>query len=225
MDWQLFVTHFSEPRAKALLSLANSNEALAIALSEWDIALGSAWWESLALFEVAIRNAIDRGMTNRMKRFGNESDWLSDAWNEFGRSNTSARHSQPYAEIERARVRLQNKGAAVSHERVLSELSFGFWHQLLSKRFTSFLPDLISQFPNLPSRNPQPLRDAMTELRDFRNRIGHHHQILTHDIGAKFGKLLEAAGFIDNQLQNYIASKSRLKLLLEQDPRRMSTSR
>jgi hypothetical protein len=119
----------------------------------------------------------------------------------------------------KARQRITSSGHQLSRDRIVAELSFGFWQQIVSKKQTKLWPDLAGEFPHIPKRDVHPLRGHLTTLRDIRNRIGHHHQVLTHDIGGKYQSLLGALNLIDPELAAYVEGESRVPDLLARDPR------
>jgi hypothetical protein len=219
--WELFITHFSEPRISTYLEAAHGDRNLAKSLYRWNEEIGLAFWESFIALEVSLRNALSRALQARLTRLGADGAWTDDPLQELGRSPSflGKQHLQPYAEIVRARQRISNSGHQLSRDRIVAELSFGFWQQIVSKKHTVLWPDLAREFPHIPKRDVRPLRSHLSTLREIRNRIGHHHQVLTHDIGGKYQTLLDALKLIDPDLATYVADESRVPPLLARDPR------
>lgn len=58
----------------------------------------------------------------------------------------------------------------------------------------------------------------LSRLREFRNRIGHHHRIWSEDIAGRYGDLLDVSGFLDPSLRTFIDRRSRLSMLLDDRP-------
>ncbi len=102
--------------------------------------------------------------------------------------------------------------------RNISEVSFGFWHQLVSKKQKFLWPDLVGAFPQMPGRHQTPNSDLVGSLRLSRNRIGHHHRIWSVDIGAKQREILKLAGYIDLELALWIKDSSRVYEVLSRRP-------
>jgi hypothetical protein len=134
-----------------------------MALYRWNVEVSGAFWESLAYFEVAIRNAIDDRMRGRQVRFGRPGNWLFDDARELGRdANGAGRHRRPYAEVDEAIRRVRRNGKKIDPGQIISELSFGFWHQMVSRRQMALWPDLASAFPHARTvgSGPSTIRSA-----------------------------------------------------------------
>lgn len=124
-----------------------------MALYEWNAAISAAFWESLCYLEVALRNAIDRQMQAIHVGKGRSGHWIFDDAREFGRdARGTDRHNHPYQDVASAIGRVQRNKKQVTPCQVISEISFGFWHQLVSKRQVRFWPDLVAAFPHSPNR-------------------------------------------------------------------------
>ncbi len=107
---------------------------------------------------------------------------------------------------------------ALDPGQVISELPFGFWHQLVSRRQMFLWPDLAGAFPHMPGRRQSTVSDRIGRLRSLRNRIGHHHRIWALDLAALYGDLLEVAGFIDPELSDWIDAHCDVRSLLARRP-------
>ncbi|MEV5440916.1 hypothetical protein AB0K80_33680 [Streptomyces sp. NPDC052682] len=63
----------------------------------------------------------------------------------------------------------------IPRERVIAELSFGFWRSLLARQYkTKLWPGLAGAFPHAPNRALETVEDPVKQLHEFRNRIAHH---------------------------------------------------
>lgn len=122
----------------------------ALVLYQWNTAVTGAFWEDMAHLEVLLRNAIDDRLTVRHADRGRTGTWLDDP----------ARELTKYAreDITRAKERLRSKRKQFSRGQVVSELSFGFWRFLLSKRHTNLWPDVATGFPHAPNQPWPPSR-------------------------------------------------------------------
>ena len=106
----------------------------------------------------------------------------------------------------------------VSPEQIISEISFGFWHQMVSKSQLFLWPDLAGAFPNSPNRGQKTVQEPVARLRDFRNRIGHHHRIWSIDLAARYDDLLTVTRYLDVDFASWIDDRSRVVDLLAQRP-------
>lgn len=98
---------------------------------------------------------------------------------------------------------------ALDHGQILSETSLGLWHQLVSKRWSTTLwPDIAGAFPFAPNRRRETVANPLADLRNLRNRIGHHHRIWTYPYLQRYNQILTLAGYIDPELRDWIAAQS-----------------
>ncbi|WP_146841648.1 hypothetical protein [Cellulomonas composti] len=218
LDW--LATHISEPRLRQYLTRTGGDPVRAIELYTWNAHLAAAFFIDLGHLEVALRNALDSRMTVRHQRLGLQRTWLDDPAGELGRdlSPGPPRHRQPYTDISRARGRVRENGKPLDHGQILSETSFGLWHQLVSKKWTNLWPDLAGAFPHSPNRRRETVADPISDLRDLRNRIGHHHRIWPLPCAKRHNQLLDVAGYIDPNLRAWIADTSTVPTLLASSP-------
>jgi hypothetical protein len=219
INWEFYEHHFGPPRLRHYLSHCDGDVANAMKLYRWNVAISAAFWESLTHLEVAFRNAIDGSMSDRHARLGRSGHWVFDNAHELGRdAQGPKRHRQPFADVEAAKLRVRRKRKALDAGQIISELSFGFWHQMVSQKQMFLWPDLASAFVNAPDRRQATVHDPMSRLRAFRNRIGHHHRIWSEDINARYDDVLNLAGFMDSKLQTFIEDHGRVQMMLQNGP-------
>lgn len=217
--WQWYEARLSPARLAHYLAEAGGDGDKAIALYEWNASVSAAFWEEFSYFEVAFRNALDSRMTARHSALGRPSHWIFDDARELGRDARGAgHHNQPYRDVAEAIRRVRGNRKPTAPGQVISEISFGFWHQLVSKRHVAFWPDLAGAFPNAPRRDQALVREPVARLRDFRNRIGHHHRIWALDILSRHEDLTEIAAYIDVDLPDWIETNSRVGALVAVRP-------
>lgn len=219
MSWQSSEYHFGSARLVHYLTECSNDQQRAVALYEWNAAISAAFWESLSYLEVALRNAIDRQMQAIHVGKGRSGYWIFDDAQELGRDARGAgRHDYPYQDVASAIARVRQNKKQVTSGQVISEISFGFWHQLVSKRQVRLWPDLVAAFPNSPNRSQATVHDPVSRLRAIRNRIGHHHRIWSVDIAARYADIVVVTGYIDPQLATWIDSRSRVNATLAKRP-------
>lgn len=217
--WSFYERHVSGPRLAHYLAACDGRQYQAVILYEWNATLASTFWESLGHVEVALRNAIDRRLAQRHRRRLRSSLWVFDDARELGRdARGHGRHNHPYLEIQEAQKRVRRNHKRVDGNQIVSELPFGFWHQMLSKQQTFLWPDLAAAFPGAPDRARATVHDRVARLRTIRNRIGHHHRIWSADVAARYDDLTDLAGYLDPDLKGYIEASSGVPTLLERYP-------
>ena len=217
--WNVAERNFS--RARVLQYLVGGKEVEAMALYSWNTDISAALWGSLGHLEVALRNAIDQKMSIRQVSLGRDEHWIFDNSRELGRDRGQGnrRHAQPYSDIDEAIRRVQQNRKRINPGQVISEISFGFCHQMVSKNQMFLWPDLAAAFPNMPGRSQPLVSDKVKSLRVLRNRIGHHHRIWAGDIAAKYAELIALATYIDPDLGDWINANGAVASALSQRPR------
>ena len=211
--------HFASARLESYLVECQGIEEKAILLYQWNSELSAAFWESIGYLEVALRNRINRQLDFRNQKRGRAEHWIFDDYFELGRDRTIyANHRQPYLEIDAAIKRVRRNGKKMNPGQIISEMSFGFWHQMVSKKQLFLWPDLATGFPNLLSRDQGMISELTQSIRTMRNRIGHHHRIWTIDVDRNYSDLLALAGFIDEDLRRWISMRSHISEVLAHRP-------
>ncbi len=111
---------------------------------------------------------------------------------------------------------LKDRGKTVTHARVISELSFGFWTGLFSADYSSVIwerPGLLKDaFPYMPKsiRKRSTLAGRFGEVRKLRNRVFHHEPISARpSLSTEHANIIEALGWLDPCLQKVTAALDR----------------
>lgn len=220
-SWEFYEFHFGAARLKHYLTECGGDEDQAKLLYEWNSDISAAFWESLGHLEVGLRNAIDRQMSSRHTAKERTGHWIFDEARELGRDagRGARRHAYPYADIDTAISRVRKNRMPVDSGQVISEISFGFWHQMVSKSQMFLWPDLAAAFPYMKGRNQTLVSTKVGALRELRNRIGHHHRIWASDPEKKFDDLVTLAGYIDPEFGQWVKSESQVPGLLHTQPK------
>jgi hypothetical protein len=199
----------STDRLSTYVSRCDGSFVSAIDLYRWNARASAAFWEPLGHLEVALRNTMSWRLDVRHERLGRLGSWLDDPDLEL-----TPRMREFVAQ---ARTRVKRKGKRGSQGQTISELGFGFWRYLVTKRLTHLWPDLAGGFPHAPDRRRETLEEPLIRLHDFRNRLAHHQRIWNHDLDARRGDLLTVAGYMDPALPAWIAAR-RLQRVLDARP-------
>lgn len=125
----------------------------------------------LSILEIALRNALDSYLSIKIG-----SDWHLD--------NTLLTHGAQKKILE-ATDTLNNRKEAITKEKIIAELNFGFWVNLFQKPYQNHLrtKDLRLIFPNMPSKeqiilNREEIYKKLDHIRRFRNRIFHYEKVI-----------------------------------------------
>lgn len=192
------LSHLAAPRVAAVQHFFHTKgETDLYGCYAWSQAVASGLLPILGDFEVSLRNAVHRSLSQY--HGGVDSfEWMLKT-----RPNANAQgpalewhkmKQKTHDEIEREHVKLrsQRKKGRVTPDDLVAKMSFGFWEKLLQSLTNSVHPAglqaavLRGAFPKAPvtatvtfghqSFNAQ-LVALLARIREVRNRIGHHDQI------------------------------------------------
>jgi len=182
----------------------------AIDLYRWNAAVSAAFWPSLGHVEVALRNAMSDALAARHLRLARGGSWLDDPARELD--------ARMRSHIAAARARARKQGKRTDDGQTISELSFGFWRYLVTRRRTTLWPDLASAFPGAPDRRRETVEEPLARLHDLRNRIAHHQRVWNRDLAARYDDLLCLAGCLDPGLPAWIGRACAVRAALRARP-------
>lgn len=165
------VSLFSKPRVYAYL---DENDIPQTVLNKYhkNIILSEAMIPVLHYFEVLLRNQTDKVI----KKYYGE-DWLIHAPSPL---ISSSKDIKKISEIIDKLSREQRK---LSHDTVLSQMTFGFWCAFFHKRYDPLLwhrkNALKSIFPYLQKKNRtrSHIEQKLLKIKSIRNRIAHHEPV------------------------------------------------
>lgn len=163
-------TALSAPRYLRYLN-ACGNMDRALALYKANIALSQQLYGVIGIFEVILRNSVDRHMINRL---GNE--WLEEAIAPGGYLEINSGCQDAYHSVQEAIQKLAN---AYTHDRLISRLTLGFWtYQFATKEFAAAGSTLLEIFLKRPfgTRQKQVFK-TLIKINDIRNRIAHYEPL------------------------------------------------
>jgi hypothetical protein len=187
------------------------DHAAALRLYEWNKAVSAAFFEDLGAFEVLLRNAIDLKLRAKYQATASAPPWYQ---------------SVPLSDKAKEKVTEAIDSVArrgpVDQDKVVAELSFGFWRYLLGARYQASLwPVLQSAFVS-PVKGRRIARldvePRVDSLHYVRNRVAHHEPIFVRDLADDHRQLVSVAGWICPDTQVWIMGGSRVRELLAQRP-------
>lgn len=217
--WQFFERHYGAARLAHYLTEFDGDVDRAADLYVWNVAVSGEMWRALAFFEVAFRNSIDRAMSARHERLGRAGHWIFDDAREIGRDGSGPdRHRAPFSDVAQAKDRVRRNRKRLDAGQIVSELPFGFWHQMVSRKQLSLWPDIASVFVNAPNRQQSTIQDPIRRIREIRNRIGHHHRVWGHGVAQRYDDLLTVSGYIDRELALFIDTHCDVRRVLRTRP-------
>jgi len=213
-------------RFATFVESTGGSRSRALQLYEWNAQLSAAFLHDLGHLEVGLRNACDHQLD--AARLPMEVHWTEprSVHALFPPTRTSSRGSTherdrnklPRAAVERVRSSVAGSPpSGVLPGKVVAELTFGFWTYLVSDLHekTIWVPYLHKVFPAGTDRKK--LSATFTSLRDFRNRVAHHENILANP-ESKRRQLVSVAKLISPDLHTHILTHSQISTILERRP-------
>lgn len=216
----------SRPRLAPYLAVSGNNLRDALRLYQWNIDISGAVYESLHVFEVILRNAMDPQLrtwnarqVNADTGAGHDLDWIMDP--------APLLQRLVGRDIQRARTyaaRALGRGdRQPSHDDVLTQLSFGTWRFLLPDsdpgRKLLWEQALQDAFPHLDTK-PAVLVKEVSGIYTIRNRVAHLEPLLRPNIvWHEFKAMRSVLRAIDPVLEEWFVSRQRITPLLKQRPR------
>lgn len=177
MEFSEFERILSSKRMNRYLVAVGGDTRKAMTLYRYNLKLSQELFTIVSCFEVALRNAIDKQMTNK---FGN--DWLRDSV-QTGGIFTATIFGKTKKIISSAYKKLSTQGK-YSPSKLLAEMEFGVWKYMYSApqyRVTGQI--LFNAFPNKPTSsqtaqyNNTYIFNELDKVNSLRNRIAHHEPI------------------------------------------------
>src|SRR4051812_5781385 len=160
----------SEPRLERYRRPADASDLDMLSNYYWNMALADALLCSLGVVEILLRNSIH----NTLSDFFGRRDWYDGA---------GLLEEKQIQQRDEARQHVESRGKAVTPERMVSNLTFGFWVTLLSGNYNDRFwrpnksENLRRAFPNVPKKNRQrgDIQNKYYRANNLRN-LGSHHE-------------------------------------------------
>ncbi len=159
-----------------------------------NMALSEALYPALQFAEITLRNGIHTALSARF----NTTEWY-----DLGTYITGWQADQ----IRDARESITTAGKAITPDRIVAELNFGFWTAFFNRYHarTGLGHHLASRvFCHAPesARDLAKLDLRWKKIRDLRNRIFHHERIIHwKDLDDQHARMLEIIGWISPDLR------------------------
>lgn len=184
----------------------------ALELYEWNARAASAFALVIGHFEVILRNALDQELAAWHSAKRRPGRWYDDP------NSLLAQHRQ--GDIAEARKRIKSRKKTETPGRVVAELMFGFWRQLLEARYETILwaQALRHAFPHLRPQRRLDVAQPVGDIYTLRNRVAHHEPIHALDLGLRHHQVMTVVSYIDPQLETWLQSKSEVLTVLAARP-------
>jgi len=164
----------SHARMSRYAAIAGGDRRLALALHAWNAAVAGSLLPGIQIAEVTIRNIAVNRVISRYKKA-----WFTDQ--DFLRKLGSGKNKEDLNLSTSAIKEKVNNASEISNY-LTRDLNFGFWVNLFSKKFHDDLwkRDLWTYLPNVGhGKTIRDLHGEVDAVREFRNDIAHHKNIVT----------------------------------------------
>lgn len=204
MNWNDLEKHFSPARLGRYRAARGGDATKAAADYSSNVLLSEAMVPMLNVLEIALRN----GIHARLSKLYGRSDWW-EAWVD------DPAFSWQNKEVASAKTKLIRRHEPQTPDKVLAEMTFGFWSSLFNAQFQTILwKDLRLVFARCPKpqRKRNNISAALNQIRDLRNRVFHHEPLLwltptrldQHTVG------VTVINWVDPQLGQWLGNHDRL---------------
>ena len=122
-------------RLRSYLEDCDNDLDRALNLYAWNAQVAAAFLEDLGRLEVVLRNRFDKALTALVTSSGHASHWFDQPALFPGRHGEHA-----LDDIAKAKFRATKNGRSpVARNKIIAELSFGFWRYLCAERYLTSL--------------------------------------------------------------------------------------
>jgi hypothetical protein len=186
----------------------------ALELYAWNAEISASFFELIQYLEVVLRNALHEQILRI-----HAMDDFKGAW--YDRGETWF-HENDSRKIESARDKIRFERRAVTDDRMVTQLGFGFWRFLLKPHYhrTLWEPGLRLAFPNLTNAmdNRGLVDRKVADVHNLRNRIAHHESLLKTDLDSLHQTMFDVLTWICADTEEWVRQQSRVPGLLSRRP-------
>ena len=187
-----------------------NDESRAVKHYQSNIKLTEAFYTSLSVLEVALRNALSR----ELKTMTGRDDWYVIFANTPGLTNLNKY-------ITQASKQIAGRHEQITTSKIIAELTLGFWVSLLNAEYERLLwKDLRRAFPYIPKkdRKRKNVSAPLNRFRAFRNRVFHNESICWNmkKVQEIHDELLLVLEWINKDLPEWLTKIDRFENVQEQ---------
>ena len=201
---------FSTKRMERYFRLYPDDEARAILHYRCNIQLAEAFYVSLSVFEVTLRNALCRELETMTGR----EDWYAVFSDTPGLAKLNRY-------ILHANDQIIRRNESITPSKVVAELTLGFWVSLLNSEYERLLwKDLRRAFPYMPKseRKRKNISAPLNSFRIFRNRVFHNESICwnIHRVEEIHQEMVTVMGWMNKDVPEWLMQMDRFNLVCSQ---------
>lgn len=200
-----------DDRIERYLPAAKGSREDAFKLYVWNGCLCEAFYLPLHYAEISVRNAIHNRLLARCTNRWFENPAIVNTLGE--------RQAADLADLVSAEIR--RHGGKMTAHHLVSELSFGFWQHLLTKRFARILwpRGMGDAFPNLEAGlDRQEVHDRVETIRKWRNRIAHHKPVFDQGPMRKLQESIQLIKWVCEDTAEWVTANSKVSAAIDLRP-------
>jgi hypothetical protein len=208
---------FSAERLARFYAVARQDAIEASLLYAGNIKLSESLYPSLAIAEIVLRNAINR----QLKFLFGTPDWYL-----YLSQDPVLADLQP--SIDKAQTYILDRQEALTADKMVAELTFGFWVTLFNRAYEEVLwKQLRLTFAHLPKADRQraTVSVVLNDVRKLRNRVYHNEPICWRlaQLQQQHQKVLQLIGWVEPEALVWLQQLDRFSTVLDSEQRRRAT--
>lgn len=198
-ELEIITSAFSTQRLSKYLAYNHGDAERTVTHYKANLRLAESLYISLSVFEVTLRNALSRELRN----LAGKDDWFDIFY-------TTPELASLVPEIDKAKALIRNRGEMVTTDKIISEMTFGFWVMLLNSQYERVLwKSLRKAFPYLSKKDRQRknVSAPCNTFRRLRNRIFHQEAICwdLYYVSCIHDNLVTVLGWMSPDMPNWLA--------------------
>lgn len=172
----MFERAVSKPRMSRYLTAYEGDWKKAQRLYLANLRVSQKLYAIISVFEVALRNAIDEHYRNQFIVSTGTFEWLKTQSSTAGFLSDPTLAKGGFQSRENVKKVISNLRTYYTHDKVVSELSFGFWkYMFAAKEFAAAGSTLLRIFLSRPRGvNHTDVYKKLDAINRLRNRVAHH---------------------------------------------------
>ena len=184
----------------------------------YNIQLSEAFYPAISILEITLRNRICNAIETLICK-----NWLLS---ELNKQNILA--NKEYDKLLESANKIEKAGKKITNDRLISEMTLGFWLHLFKKCYRTKLWDkkgfFEMVFPNYVNngelRSIQPIQKSLSDILILRNRIFHHENIIKgyKTPEEQYQNILDTLHILSTDMEHILTNLSRFEKVAKQKP-------
>jgi len=184
----------------------------------YNLKLSESFYPAISVLEITLRNEISNAIEKMICK-----NWLI---NELNKQNILT--DKEYQKLLESANKIKKSGKKITNDRLISELTLGFWVHLCTKSYKPKLWDkkgfFESVFPNYDNngelRKIAPIQNDLLAILRLRNRIFHHEIIINGNKTPQeqYQLILNLLHLLSTDMENLLYNVSRFQTIQKQKP-------